>query len=161
MQLAYQNQRGAKQRRIKDFVKRSGTETVEGVESVDSRISTSGFAHKLEGYDLIAAEARAEERSLLAVIRQSSCVSFSEAKQIADTKPRRLRFVVKWFVKGLQYGICGVRFLAGIRWCRTKYSSWNRNVCPVAFRFWHSQSKNWSTWKNYTGRNAGPSKPVA
>ena len=102
VQLAYQSQRGAKPRRIKDFVKWSGTETVEGVESVESRISTSGFAQKLAGYDLIAAEARAEERSLLAVIRQASCVSFSEAKQIADTKPRRLRFVVKWFVKGLQ-----------------------------------------------------------
>ena len=105
MQLAYQSPRGAKQRRIKDFVRRSSTGTVEGVESVKSRFSTSACAQKLLGYDLIAAETRAEERSLLAVIRQSSSVSSSEAKQIADTKPPRLRFVVKWFVKGLQPGI--------------------------------------------------------
>ena len=84
MQLAYQIQRGAKQRRIKDFVRRSSTGTVEGVENVESRFSTSGLTQKLAGYDLIAAETRAEERSLLAVIRQSSC------------------FVVQWFVKGLQ-----------------------------------------------------------
>jgi hypothetical protein len=71
----------------------------------ESRYPTAGFAQKVADYALIAAETRAEERSLLAVIRQSSCVGSVEAKQIADTNPPRLRSIVKWFVKGLQYGI--------------------------------------------------------
>jgi hypothetical protein len=124
----------------------------------ESRCSISRFAQKLASYTLIAAETRGEKRNLLAVIRQSSCVSSSEAKQIAGTKPPRLRLIVKWFVKGVQYGI---PISSGIRRCRTKYSSWNRNVCPVASRFLRSQWKNWSSRKNYTGCNAGPSNPVA
>jgi hypothetical protein len=47
---------------------------------------------------------------MLAVIRQSSCVSSGEAMQVAGQGYlQRLRFA-KWFVKGVQYGIRTVRF---------------------------------------------------
>ena len=42
---------------------------------------------------------------------------------------------------------------SGIRSCRMRSSSWNRNVLFVVFRFWRAQLKNWSTTKSCTESN--------
>ena len=45
--------------------------------------------------------------------------------------------------------------LRAIPWCRMRSSSWNRNVPPAVFRFWHVQLTNWSNRRRRTEGSVG------
>src|SRR6266404_1814639 len=80
--------------------------------------------------------------------------TFESANELAWRKGRvRLRCATEW--SGQRDGVWNLKTmtLAVILSCSIRSSSWNRNVRPVVFRFWHAQSKNWSDPKNCTERN--------
>ena len=144
-QVACQNRREAKSRRIKEFSRQFNTRTVEGGESVEKagtrqpNSSTRNGTGNPNGLRKVKKGRIAPNSSLgkrIASVRRerTNCRREGHQARLRCATKSSIRRVAEWNLEST--------ILREVPWCRRRSSSWNRNVPHVVFRFWNAQLTN-------------------